>query len=76
MEFLVQDILRDSDSDDDVSALSGLDSDILEKVEKADFVEFLDDNTGSSMLAGTEQRPILSNFWKTISQCWLGLQAI
>ena len=52
MEFLVQDILRDSDSDDDVSTLSGLDSDILEKVEKADFVEFLDDN--SSTFAGSE----------------------
>ena len=59
MESLVQDILRlniasqDSDSDDDdVSALSGSDSDILETVEKADFVEFLDDD--SSTLAGSE----------------------
>ena len=58
MEFLVQEILRlniasqDSDSDDDVSALIGSDSDILETVEKADFVEFLDDN--SSTLAGSE----------------------
>ena len=58
MEFLVQEILRlniasqDSDSDDDVSALSGSDSDILETVEKADFVEFLDHN--SSTLAGPE----------------------
>ena len=58
MEFLVQEILRlniasqDSDSDDDVSALSGSDSDILETVEKADFVEFLDDD--SSTLAGSE----------------------
>ena len=44
MEFLVLEILRlniasqDSDSDDDVSALSDSDSDILEPVEKADFV--------------------------------------
>ena len=29
MQFLVQEILRDSDSDDDVLALSGFDSDIL-----------------------------------------------
>jgi hypothetical protein len=48
MEFLVQEILRlniasqDSDSDDDVSALSGSDSDILKTVEKGDFVEFWD----------------------------------
>ena len=60
MEFLVLEILRlniasqDSDSDDDVSALSDSDSDILETVE----------------------RPILSNFWTLISQCWLGLKAI
>ena len=58
MEFLVLEILRlniasqDSDSDDDVSALSGSDSDILETAEKADFVEFLDDN--SSTFAGSE----------------------
>ena len=58
MEFLVQEILRlniasqDSDSDDDVSALSSSDSDILETVEKADLVEFLDDD--SSTLAGSE----------------------
>jgi hypothetical protein len=43
---LVQEILQlniasqDSESDDDVSALSDSDSDILETVEKADFVEF------------------------------------
>ena len=43
---------QDSDSDDDVSALSGSDSDILETVEKTDFVEFLDDD--SSTLAGSE----------------------
>jgi len=58
MEFLEQEIWRlnigsqDSDSDDIVSALSGSDSDILETIEKADFVEFLDDN--SSTLAGSE----------------------
>ena len=58
MEFLVQEILRlniasqDSDSDDEVSALSSSDSDILETVEKADLVEFLDDD--SSALAGSE----------------------
>ena len=58
MEFLVQEILRpniasqDSDTDDDVSALIGSDSDILEMIEKADFAEFLDDN--SSTLAGSE----------------------
>ena len=47
MEFLVLEILRlniasqDSESDDDVSALSGSDSDVLETVvEKADLVEF------------------------------------
>ena len=59
MEVLVQEILRlniasqaDSDSDDDVSALSGSDSDVLETIEKADFVEFSDDS--SSMSAGSE----------------------
>ena len=58
MEFLVQEILRlniesqDSESDDDVSALSGSDSDLLEMVEQADFVEFLDDEC--STLAGYE----------------------
>ena len=58
MEFLVLEILRlniasqDYHSNDDVSALSGSDSDILETVEKADFVEFLDDD--SSTLAGSE----------------------
>ena len=59
MEVLVQEILRinvasqaDSDSDDDVSALSGSDSDVLETIEKADFVEFSDDD--SSTLAGSE----------------------
>ena len=67
MEFLVQEILQlnvasqDSDSDDDVSALSGFDSKILETVEKADFVEFLDND--SSTLAGSEGdfRYILGN---------------
>ena len=44
MEFLVLEIFRlnigsqDSDSDDDVSALCGSDSDILESVENADFL--------------------------------------
>ena len=58
MEILVLEILQlniasqDSDSDDYFSALSGSDSDILETVEKPDFVEFLVDN--SSMLAGSE----------------------
>ena len=58
MEFLVLEILRlniasqDSDSDDDVSALSGSDSDILETVEKPDIVEFLDND--SSMLVSCE----------------------
>ena len=58
MEFLVQEILRlniasqDYHSNDDVSALSGSDSDISETVEKADFVEFWDNN--SSTLAGSE----------------------
>ncbi len=43
MEFLVQEILQvniasqDSDTDDDFLAQIGSDSDILEKVEKADF---------------------------------------
>ena len=40
-------------SDDDVSAHSNSDSDILETVEKADFVEFLDDD--SSTLAGSSE---------------------
>ena len=58
MEFLVLEIWQlniasqGSDSDDDVSVLSGSVSDILEMVEKADFVEFLDDD--SSTLAGSE----------------------
>jgi len=56
---LVLEILRlnigsqDSDSDDEVLAVSGSDSDIIETVENADFVEFLDDNS-SSTLAGSE----------------------
>ena len=56
MEIFVQEILRinvlaqDYHSDDDVLAISDSDSDILETNEKADFVEFLDDD--SSMLAG------------------------
>ena len=57
--FFVQEILRlnilaeDYHSNDDVLAISDSDSDILETVEKADFVEFLEDN--SSMLAGFEE---------------------
>ena len=43
---------HDYHSNDDVSALSVSDSDILETVEKADFVEFLDND--SSTLAGSE----------------------
>ena len=59
MGFFVQEILRlnilaqDYHSDDDVSAICNSDSDILETVEKADFVEFLDND--SSMLAGFEE---------------------
>ena len=46
MEFLELEILRlniasqDSDSHDDVLALSGSESDLLEMVEKADFANF------------------------------------
>ena len=36
---------HDYHSDDDVSALNNSDSDILATVEKADFVEFLDDDS-------------------------------
>ena len=60
MEFFVQEILRLNilaqdyyHSDDDVLVISDSDSDILEIIEKADFVEFLGDN--SSMLAGFEE---------------------
>ena len=60
MEVLVQEILRlniasqaDSDSDGNISVLSGSDSDVLETIEKADFVEFLDDD--SSTLAGSSE---------------------
>ena len=59
MEFFVHEILRlkilaqDYHSDDDVSAISDSGSDILVTVEKADFVEFLDDD--SSTLAGFEK---------------------
>jgi hypothetical protein len=57
MELFVQQILRlkiwahDYHSNDDVSAISDSDSDSLETVKKADFVEFLDDR--SSTLAGS-----------------------
>ena len=43
---------QNSDSDDDVSALSDSDSDIFETGEKADFVNLLDSN--SSTLAESE----------------------
>ena len=58
MEFVGQEILvlkipaHDYYSDDDVLAHSNSDSDILATVEKADFVEFLDND--SSTLAGSE----------------------
>ena len=57
MEFVGQEILglqipaHDYHSDDDVLAHSNSDSDILATVKKADFVEFLDDD--SSTLAGS-----------------------
>ena len=53
-EFIWQGILglktpsHDYYSDDDVSAQCHSDSDILETVEKADSVEFLDDNSSTS----------------------------
>ena len=60
MEFFVQEILRLNflaqdyyHSDDDVLVISDSDSDTLEIIEKADFVEFSGDN--SSMLAGFEE---------------------
>ena len=59
MEFFVQEIIRlniasqDYHSDDDVLANSDSDSDILETVEKADSVEFLEDD--SSTLVGFEE---------------------
>ena len=59
LEFFVQEILRpqilaqDYHSDDDVSAISDSDSDVWVTVEKADIVEFLDDD--SSTLAGFEE---------------------
>ena len=59
MEFFGPEILglkipaHDCHSNDDVSALNNSDSDILATVEKADFVEFLD-NDSSSTLAGSE----------------------
>ena len=43
---------RNYHSNDDVSVLSGSNSDISETVEKADFVEFLDND--NSTLAGSE----------------------
>ena len=58
MELFVQKIIgrkiesQDFNSDDDVSAIIDSDSDILETVEQADFVEFLDND--SSTLAGSE----------------------
>ena len=63
MKIFVQEILRLNilaqdyyHSDDDVSTISNSDSDILETVEKADFVEILEDN--SSTLAGFEEELI------------------
>ena len=59
MELFVHEILglkilaQDYHSDDDVSAISDSDSDVLLTVEKADIVEFLDDD--SSTLAGFEE---------------------
>ena len=59
MEFFVQEILwlnileQEYHSDDDISAISDSDSDILETVEKADFVEFLDNDTYTCYCAGT-----------------------
>ena len=65
MELFVHEILRlkilaqDYHSDDDVSAISDSDSDILVTVEKADIIEFLDDD--SSTLAGFEEEYIIDN---------------
>ena len=60
MELFVHEILRlqilvqeDYNSDDDVSGISDSDSDVWVTVEKADIVEFLDDD--SSTLAGFEE---------------------
>jgi hypothetical protein len=59
MEFFVQEIVwrkfesQDSYSDDDVSAISGSDSDILETVEKADFVDLV------SLFIQTEQTKLV-----------------
>ena len=44
---------QDSYSNDNISVISDSDSDILETLEKADFIEFLDNN--SSTLAGFEE---------------------
>ena len=50
IEFFVQEVWRlkiesqDSYLDDNVSALSDSDSDVLETVEKADFADFLDND--------------------------------
>jgi hypothetical protein len=52
-QFYYGSLAQDYHSDDDVSAISDSDSDILVTVEKADIVEFLDDN--SSTLAGFEE---------------------
>ena len=59
MELLVQKIVgrkietQDFSSDDEVSAIIDSDSDILETIEKANIVEFLNDN--SSALAGFKE---------------------
>ena len=65
MEFFGQEILglkipaQDYHLDDDVLALNNSDSDILATIEKADFVEFLDDD--SYMLAGSDGD--LDTYW-------------
>ena len=54
MELFVQKIIgrkiesQDFNSDDDVSAIIDSDSDILETVEKANIVEFLNDDSSTS----------------------------
>ena len=60
LEFFEQAILRlkflaqDCFSDCDISAVSDSNSDILESIEKADFVEFWDNDC--SMLTGFEEK--------------------
>ena len=60
LEFFEQEILRlkilaqDCFSDYDISAVSDSNFDILESIDKADFVKFWDDDC--SMLAGFEEK--------------------